>query len=120
MKLNYRADTDSLYIDLSERPSVRSQEVAEGIALGFDDEGHVAGIDIVRASQTVKMDRVDMASVPTKDNVVDDDDPTWQERVRAASLPNSKLIELAAKHPPPESWFEETDDPFQPEDKPQS
>ena len=26
MKLNYYADTDSLYIDLSERPSVESRE----------------------------------------------------------------------------------------------
>jgi len=29
MKLNYYADTDSLYIDLSERPSVESREITE-------------------------------------------------------------------------------------------
>jgi hypothetical protein len=28
------------------------------------------------------------------------------------SLPADKLREVAAKHPPPESWFEETADPF--------
>ena len=28
MKLNYHADTDSLYIDLSEHPSVESREVS--------------------------------------------------------------------------------------------
>ena len=33
MKLNYYAETDSLYIDLAERPSVESREVSEGIVL---------------------------------------------------------------------------------------
>ncbi|HEY6197190.1 MAG TPA: DUF2283 domain-containing protein, partial [Candidatus Binatia bacterium] len=28
MKLNYHADTDSLYIDLSERPSAESREIS--------------------------------------------------------------------------------------------
>ncbi len=32
MKLSYFPDTDSLYIDLSQRPSVESQEVSEGVA----------------------------------------------------------------------------------------
>lgn len=31
MKLNYYADTDSLYIDLSERVSVESREISEGV-----------------------------------------------------------------------------------------
>jgi hypothetical protein len=31
MKLKYYPDTDSLYIDLSEQPSVESQEVSEGL-----------------------------------------------------------------------------------------
>jgi uncharacterized protein YuzE len=33
MKLNYHAETDSLYIDLSEKPSVESREVSEGVVL---------------------------------------------------------------------------------------
>ena len=31
MKLNYYRETDSLYIDLSSKPSVDSREVSEGI-----------------------------------------------------------------------------------------
>lgn len=31
MRLNYHADTDSLYIDLSERRSAESREVSEGV-----------------------------------------------------------------------------------------
>ena len=35
MKLNYYAETDSLYIDLSEQPSAESKEVSEGIVLDY-------------------------------------------------------------------------------------
>ena len=34
-------DTDSLYIDLSEKPSVESQEVAPGIVVDFDEENNI-------------------------------------------------------------------------------
>ena len=38
MKLNYYPETDSLYIDLSEHPSVESREISEGIVLDYDAE----------------------------------------------------------------------------------
>ena len=53
MKLEYYEDTDSLYIHLSDNPSVDSQEAAEGVVLDFDAEGHLAGIDIDQASKWV-------------------------------------------------------------------
>jgi uncharacterized protein YuzE len=33
MELNYYPGTDSLYIDLSEKPSIESLEVSEGVVL---------------------------------------------------------------------------------------
>lgn len=36
MKLNYYPETDSLYLDLAERPSVESREIFEGIVLDYD------------------------------------------------------------------------------------
>lgn len=51
MKLNNHADTDSLYIDLSERPSVESREITEGVVLDYDAEGNLVGIDIDDASR---------------------------------------------------------------------
>ena len=42
-----RPKTDSLYIDLSSKPSAESREVSEGVVLDYDADGHVAGIDIV-------------------------------------------------------------------------
>ncbi len=41
MKLHYDAATDSLYIDLADRPSVDSDEVADGVVLDFDSNGHL-------------------------------------------------------------------------------
>jgi hypothetical protein len=32
MKLNYHSDTDSLYIDLAEKPSAESREISDGAA----------------------------------------------------------------------------------------
>lgn len=53
MKFHYYQETDSLYIDLSEKVSVESREVASGVVLDFDSEGQLVGIDIDRASQIV-------------------------------------------------------------------
>ncbi len=58
MKLNYYPDTDSLYIDLSERESVESREVADGVVLDYDAAGHLVGIDIEHASETVQLGRL--------------------------------------------------------------
>jgi len=64
MKINYYPETDSLYIDLSEKPSVDSQEVADSIVLDFDENGHIVGIDIDHASKVVDLKKVEYASLP--------------------------------------------------------
>ena len=55
MKLSYYPDTDSLYIDLSEKTSVESREISEGVVLDYDEAGNVVGIDIDNASQKVAL-----------------------------------------------------------------
>jgi uncharacterized protein YuzE len=64
MKLNYYPDTDSLYIDLSEQPSVESREIAEGIVLDYDAAGHLVGIDIDNASQKVELKQLTLNKLP--------------------------------------------------------
>jgi uncharacterized protein YuzE len=64
MKFNYYPETDSLYIDLAERPSADSQEVAPGVVLDFDAEGRLVGIDIDHASHVVNLSRVETTSLP--------------------------------------------------------
>ena len=64
MKFHYYPDTDSLYIDLSERSSHDSREVAPGVVLDFDDDGRLVGIDIDHASQIVDLSRLEAESLP--------------------------------------------------------
>ena len=58
MKLIYHPDTDSLYIDLSERSSVDSQEISEGVVLDYDAQGKLVGIDIDNASNKVTLSKL--------------------------------------------------------------
>ncbi len=64
MKINYYPDTDSLYIDLSHKPSVDSREVSPGIILDYDIEGHLVGIDIDKASQKAEINEVILGRLP--------------------------------------------------------
>ncbi|MBI3195211.1 MAG: DUF2283 domain-containing protein [Ignavibacteriae bacterium] len=64
MRFNYFPETDSLYIDLSEKPSVDSQEVANGVVIDFDEKGAIVGIDIDHASKIVNLRRIESDSLP--------------------------------------------------------
>jgi uncharacterized protein YuzE len=62
VKLNYYPETDSLYIDLSARPSADSREVADGVVLDFDEQDNIVGIDIQQASL-----KLDLRTLETQD-----------------------------------------------------
>lgn len=66
MKLNYYPETDSLYIDLSERSSVESREISEGVVLDYDADGKLVGIDIDNAGNTVDLHRLILSKLPGK------------------------------------------------------
>lgn len=66
MKLAYYPETDSLYIDLSEKTSVESTEISEGIVLDYDDEGKLVGIDIDNASNKVKLKELIINRLPSE------------------------------------------------------
>jgi uncharacterized protein YuzE len=64
MKFHYYPETDSLYIDLSNRVSVESREITNGVVLDFDADGNLVGIDIDRASKIVDLARLEAESLP--------------------------------------------------------
>ena len=66
MKLNYFPETDSLYIDLSEHPSVESREVSNGVVLDFDAQGDLVGIDIDNASRRVDLTVLALSRLPAR------------------------------------------------------
>ena len=66
MKVTYfkDTDTDSLYIDLSERISEDSEEVAPGVVLDFDAHGSIVGNDTEHASRIVDLSRLESNALP--------------------------------------------------------
>jgi uncharacterized protein YuzE len=66
MRINYYADTDSLYIDLSSKPSVDSREVSEGIVLDYDADGNLVGIDIDHASTKLEIKELILNNLPAE------------------------------------------------------
>jgi uncharacterized protein YuzE len=64
MKLNYHPETDSLYLDLSERGSVESREISEGVVLDYVGQGNLVGIDIDNASTKVEIHKLIVSRLP--------------------------------------------------------
>jgi uncharacterized protein YuzE len=62
--MKYYQDTDSLYIDLSESPSVESKEVSEGVVLDYDAKGNLVGIDIDNAKSRVTLEKLVVSCLP--------------------------------------------------------
>ncbi len=64
MKLHYYPETDSLYIDLSSMPSVDSKEISDDLVVDYDEQGHIVGLDIQRASERLDLSKVEMQHLP--------------------------------------------------------
>jgi uncharacterized protein YuzE len=67
MRLHYYPETDSLYIDLLDKPGVEAQEVRPGVVLDFDEHGSLVGIDIDHASRNCDLGRLEAAALPVRD-----------------------------------------------------
>ncbi len=57
MKFRYYKETDSLYLELSDRAGADTKEAAPGVVLDFDNEGRLVGIDIDQASRLTNLAR---------------------------------------------------------------
>ena len=64
MKLSYHPETDSLYIDLTSKPSTESQEVSNGVVLDYDVDGNLTGIDIDHASRKLDLRELITSHIP--------------------------------------------------------
>jgi uncharacterized protein YuzE len=66
MRLSYYPETDSLYIDLVDRPGVESREISDGVVLDYDAGGVLVGIDIEDASTNVDLAQLVLSRMPSK------------------------------------------------------
>ena len=64
MRIEYFPDTDSLYIDLSEKTGTDVVEIAKGIVMDIDDQGHPVGLDIDQASKHLNLEHLDFVHLP--------------------------------------------------------
>ena len=52
MKVRYFEDTDTLYIELSDREPAQTEELNDNVLLELDKDGKVVGLTIEHAKQT--------------------------------------------------------------------
>ena len=66
MRINYYPNTDSLYIDLSSKPSADSREASDGVVLDYDADGNLVGIDIDEASTKLEIGELVLSKLPAE------------------------------------------------------
>ena len=64
MKIEYFPETDSLYIELTDRPGAASREIEDGIVLDIDEDGHAVGLDIDQASKHLDLQTLNLRRLP--------------------------------------------------------
>ena len=64
MKLHYYPETDSLYVEFQERPSVDTREITVDVRLDLDAEGRPVGLDIDHASRVLDLDTLETKGLP--------------------------------------------------------
>ncbi len=64
MKIKYYRDTDSLYIDLSSKPSAKNKEISEDVVLDYDADGNLVSIDIDNTSRKIDLNEVILSKIP--------------------------------------------------------
>ena len=66
MKLHYYPETDSLYIELSEKPGVETREVSDGVNVDIDARGNLVGFDIDRAANRLDLSSLEPTALPLR------------------------------------------------------
>jgi uncharacterized protein YuzE len=55
MKIEYDKEADALYIQLREAYVDDNIDIEEGVTVDLDDKGHIVGIEILDASEKLKL-----------------------------------------------------------------
>ena len=58
MKVSHDPETDMLYIEFEDRPSLESFELWDGIVIDLDADEHVVGIEIEGASRKFDIEQL--------------------------------------------------------------
>jgi uncharacterized protein YuzE len=69
MKIQYFPDTDTLYIDLADRPGIESEVINESLIVDLDEAGKPVGITIEHYSQTADSTTIETL-LPARSNAI--------------------------------------------------
>jgi uncharacterized protein YuzE len=64
VRLFYYPETDSLYVEFQDRPSVDTREIGPDIRLDVDEEGRPVGLDIDHASLSLDLNVLEARGLP--------------------------------------------------------
>ncbi|MFN0068168.1 MAG: DUF2283 domain-containing protein [Limisphaerales bacterium] len=64
MRIEYYPETDSLYIELTDRPGADTRELGEGLVLDVDEHGRAVGLDIDQASRHLDLRTLNLRRLP--------------------------------------------------------
>ena len=56
VELKYDPDADAAYLRLSASAIIESEEVAPGVILDYDAEGHIVGLEVLHAKRHLAID----------------------------------------------------------------
>lgn len=66
MKFKYVKETDSLFVILSDKKSVDSIEIVDGVIADLDESGNVIGIEFYSAKDKLNFDDLFLEELPFK------------------------------------------------------
>lgn len=66
MKLHYYEETDSPYVELTDRPRAETLEVADGLNVDLDASASVVGFDIDRAAARLDLSTLETTALPLR------------------------------------------------------
>ena len=73
MKLHYYPDTDSLYVELNDRPASDTMAVTDDVRLDLDEEGRPVGFDIDHASALLDLRTLEAFGLPHPAKTAEED-----------------------------------------------
>lgn len=73
--MRYCPETDMLHIQLADKASVESEEVAKSVVLDFDENNRVVGIEIEDASKWIDLRRLEVLALPIANLVLAEREP---------------------------------------------
>jgi len=69
MKIEYFKETDSMYIELVDKPSVATVEISEFINADLDENNQLIGLDVHSNASKLSLDSLEFKNIPPIKNI---------------------------------------------------